>query len=673
MTLPVKLTKASGMGAKFVLGSCRRLIKMKSPDDSFFASSSSPIPSAERRDYSNENNWAEPILFGQHQTPSLTAEMFPKWLRDYLEALAAQTQTPISLGVMLAMSVLATCLQKRYEVRPYGDDYAEPINVWTVTALPPGSRKTAVITALTAPLANWEKEQAELLRDDAAETESRRIIINKRIAKLQDKAAGTDDPVDREIFLAEICKIRKQLPAPIVLPRLWTGDVTPERLQGMLVEHGEKMSLLSDEGGIFEVMSGLYSDGKVNIDVFLQAHAGAAVRVDRGERTAYLQAPALTFGLAVQPAVIGELSSGSKRKIRAVGGLARFLYCVPESNIGKRNVASRLKIATEVRAAYETKISYLLGARRDGEAPKVLTLSPEALNRWVSFSQHIEGRQGSGGDLERIQDWSAKLPGAALRIAGLAQLSFDEDSVEVHAETLNAVLAFCTRLIPHALAAFDVMIDDSTIKDARFAFEWAMKSYERDETGAYYIRQTDLFRTGRFNKSKLERLLRTLDLLRERNILSGQQRIMLRTKQILVWYVHPVLIEDRDLYLRDDQLLLSSEFGELCESSLPLSQQVGREFGELSESSSCYSRNSPLSPTAGIQIESDTGQRPVWTVEYVRKMIAKYPNEQDLRRRIKEYLSQQATDGVTGDGWIAASLQVFENVMAQARKAELSQ
>ena len=79
------------------------------------------------------------------------------------------------------------------------------------------------------------------------------------------------------------------------------------------------------------MMSGLYSDGRVNIDVFLQSHAGSRIRVDRGTREAWLDHPLSTFGLAVQPAVIEELRQGSKRQLRGKGCLARFLYCIPVS------------------------------------------------------------------------------------------------------------------------------------------------------------------------------------------------------------------------------------------------------------------------------------------------------------------------------------------------------
>ncbi len=201
---------------------------------------------------------------------------------------------------------------------------------------------------MTGPLTAWEIEQAEKMQTAIAKAEASRAVNLKRIEKLQADAAKTEDSQERDQIIREITQLKQETPDEVRPPRLWTGDVTPERLQGLMVEQGERMALLSDEGGIFEVMAGLYSDGRANIDVFLQAHAGKSVRVDRGSREAYLNRPALTFGLAVQPQIIIELSQGSKRRFRGTGALARFLYCIPKSNIGQRDVTKRTIIPTTI-------------------------------------------------------------------------------------------------------------------------------------------------------------------------------------------------------------------------------------------------------------------------------------------------------------------------------------
>jgi hypothetical protein len=74
------------------------------------------------------------------------------------------------------------------------------------------------------------------------------------------------------------------MPDEIKAPRVWTEDVTPEKLGTLMAENRQCMAVLSAEGGIFGIMAGRYSKGAPNIDIFLKGHAGEPVRVDRGSR-----------------------------------------------------------------------------------------------------------------------------------------------------------------------------------------------------------------------------------------------------------------------------------------------------------------------------------------------------------------------------------------------------
>lgn len=47
---------------------------------------------------------------------------------------------------------------------------------------------------------------------------------------------------------------------------------------------GERMDIQSGEPGIFRIVSGSYSSGSQNLDVFLRGHSGSAMRIERGGR-----------------------------------------------------------------------------------------------------------------------------------------------------------------------------------------------------------------------------------------------------------------------------------------------------------------------------------------------------------------------------------------------------
>lgn len=351
-----------------------------------------------------------PLLFDETRTPAIPTNLLPSWLGEFAAAVAIYTQTPPDMAVLLALAAVATATAKRFVVAPHETGYSEPLNLWTVTALPPGSRKTAVVSAMTGPLIDWEKAEAERMAPEIRRVAAKRHALEKRKEKLAKDAANADSQERLEEILQKIERADGEIPEELRAPRLWTGDTTPERLQSLLADHGERMAVLTDEGGIFEVMAGLYSGGAANLDIFLQGHAGRAVRVDRQGRTAHLDAPALTFGLAIQPEILAELASGGKRRFRGNGTLARFLFAVPRSNIGKRNVRAVNHIPEEVTKRYQEGLFDLLAIPplfcEGREIPRRLTLSPEALDSWQAFAEMIERRQGENGDLEPIQDWS---------------------------------------------------------------------------------------------------------------------------------------------------------------------------------------------------------------------------------------------------------------------------
>lgn len=491
---------------------------------------------------SDEPTWEEAILFGEIQVPEIPASMLPSWLGDFVESVSRATQTPTGLAVMMGLATVATCLQKRFEVCPFGDLYTEPLNLWTVTALPPASRKTAVASLLTEPLNEWEREQTIKLQSQIDEIETTRDVNLKRIEKLQSQAATSENSQERARLIQEINQLKQDIPEELRAPRLWTGDVTPERLQNLLVEHGERMAVLSDEGGIFEILAGLYSNGKANIDVFLQSHAGKGVRVDRGGRTAHLNKPALSFGLAVQPEIVSELSQGNKRHFRGNGMLARFLYCIPKSNIGQRNAAQRIIIPNDVQSRFRAEIHTLLDFpplkdEAGMERPKILTLSKEALDAWLAFSQYIESNQGEEKEFEPIQDWTGKLPGAALRIAGNCHIvEYGGNNLTISKGIMERALDLCELLICHAQVAFELMGHDIAYDDARKVFSWVLKNREAS------FRQNDCLKAlhGRFRK--VERLLKAFSILKDHNIISGPERLPTK-KPTTIYQVNPAIFK----------------------------------------------------------------------------------------------------------------------------------
>jgi len=248
----------------------------------------------------------------------------------------------------------------------------------------------------------------------------------------------------------------------------------------LLYEQNGRMAVLSPEGDVFEILAGRYSSGVSNIGVYLNGHAGDTVRVDRiGRASEYVQSPALTVGLAVQPSVIQGLTQ--KDGFRGRGLLARFLYSMPLSPLGRRKIEPAA-VPEAIRQTYSRNILRLLAIPAPADedcAPKShrLSLHVEALRRFRAFQAWLEPRLAEFGELGGICDWAGKLHGAVARIAGLLHMAENcEDTapweISVSAATVENAISIAEYLIPHAKAAFAEMGADDMQDHAKRIIRW---------------------------------------------------------------------------------------------------------------------------------------------------------------------------------------------------------
>lgn len=482
-----------------------------------------PIPHEWLAGFAQDAAW-EPVV-------PLDAAVVPEWPRDvlppdiqaYVNALAESTETPIEMAAMAAMAVLATSVQGKYRIR-VKQDYFEPLCLWTCCALPPGSRKSAVLTAAVSPLVEWERLERERLEPAIAEAGSEEKTLLERIKALRSRAAKAPAG-DLDALMQAIKDLEARVPAIPALPRLWTSDVTPEHLAVLMQENDERMAVISDESGILDTAAGRYSSGVPNLDVFLQGHAGTAVRVDRGSRSpVYLRMPCLTVGIAPQPDVIRTLTD--KPGFRGRGLLGRFLYAMPEANLGRRT-GQAAPMRPDVAQRYNSTIHALLNRpfSTDDQGRRVasiLKLSPDAGEIWRSFSLEVEASLGPGGAFSHVTDWAGKLPGAVARLAGvfhLARHAFERaEALDVSAEDMAAAVQLGRVLGQHALVAFDSMGADAGLEDARVVLAWI----RRDGLRTFTRREAQRAHRCRFRR--VDDLLKALEILEERGFVRPEPK-----------------------------------------------------------------------------------------------------------------------------------------------------
>ena len=466
--------------------------------------------------------WALPIPFREHPVPPFPADTLPPWMAEWVTAEAVATQTPADLAGLLVLAAAAAAVagKVRIVVRP---GWVEPANLFVAVAMASGTRKTVVFDDATHPLDEYEHwfnaEQAAAL----ARAEAEHDILRGRLEKAKVQAAKREGD-EASFAQSEALRLaeevaRAKVPRPL---KLLADDCTPERLATLLMEQEGRMAVMSDEGGIFDIMAGRYSAaGTPNLDVYLKGHAGSTLRVERVGRPAeYVRHPALTLGLAVQPEVVQGLAK--RPGFRGRGLVARFLYAIPPSDVGRR-VIEAPTMPDVIREAYEQNLSTLLvlAAGEGKDNPHLLTFSPEARHILNGFCAWIEPQLASFGPLDHMRDWGSKLAGAVARIAGILELALQVPelrrtalsdpwtpiSLTIRPDAVQRAVGLGLYLLPHAMAAYAELGADPVVQQARHVLAWL------DRTRPEVVSRRELFRALQRRFEKVTDMDPALDLL----------------------------------------------------------------------------------------------------------------------------------------------------------------
>jgi replicative DNA helicase len=429
-----------------------------------------------------ERGWVPPIPFGvAGEVPRFPVEVLPGWLGEYVTAVATATQTPPDLAGMLALAVLATVAAGAVEIEPR-PGWHEPLCLFIAVGMDAGARKSAVFTALTRPVAEFERDQAAAALPGITETATLRRIADQAAAHAEaaaGKAPASQQEQGRAEAIARAAEAANLIVPP--LPRWLVDDATPEALAGLLATYG-RIALLSPEGDVFDQMAGRYNQQVgPNLGVYLKGHAGDLLKVDRrGRPPEYVERPCLTIGLTVQPEVLQGLAG--RPGFWGRGLLARFLYSLPASLVGHRQPgAPPIPPAVADRYAVELQaLAASLSAPAGDDGPALLTLDQDAVELLLGFERDLEPRLAAGsGDLAHLAGWAAKLAGATCRLAALLHLAShlrDGWAQPIAADTFAAAIRLADYLIEHAQAVFDLMGADPRIDDARWLLDWIART-----------------------------------------------------------------------------------------------------------------------------------------------------------------------------------------------------
>jgi phage/plasmid primase-like uncharacterized protein len=488
---------------------------------------------------SSDNSWEPPNLFSSIDTPEIPPSILPGIFAEFAEALSTETETPTALAVFGVLGTVSASIAHRYYVSPK-QGWTESINCYLLLALPPGNAKSPVLKRCTKPIMDWEEKRAEELLPEIKKAVSERKTNEELIRDLRRKAVSQKDHDLQKLEIHEVAQMEANLQEPPVYPQIFATDATPESLTQSIYEQGGRFAIISDEGGIMDVISGLYSGGNANINIVLSGIDGGSVRVRRKEQSINLN-PLLTFLLVVQPVIIKTM--GEKRTFAGKGFIERFLYVLPKSQLGYRSHRTD-PMPQHIQNEYAREVTALLDLSMPendtDQERQTLTLERDALKEWQAFQHHIETQLRPCGKLYPVLGWGGKLCGYALRLAGLLHIMEHSSTNNrvISQQTMNNALELSALLIDHALASFELLGMDKQTEKAKHVYEWIKSN------GQPSFKQNDCHKALHGQLTKISELKEILAELTERNIISQPEQIKTGGRPSIIYYVNPVVLED---------------------------------------------------------------------------------------------------------------------------------
>ena len=366
--------------------------------------------------------------------PELPIDAFPPVVEKFIEAEAEARQVSPDLVAGYVLGATSTGCAAKFTIR-YNRRYSEPANTFIVNVALSGERKSAVLGDVCAEVFKYEQHLIRATREaisgyewDAqylkAEAESLTRIAAAPPKKDDQKSQG-DRKVEARATWARYREALRNIPAE---PQILVDDITPEKTSSMLCEQGGRLSIMSAEGGFFDIAAGRYAINKsVNIDVYLKAYSGEPLKVSRENRKAeYVESPSLTLCIAVQPSVLHGLMS--KPGFFGRGLLNRPLWSFPRSRLGyRRTGTAATPMDPEIEAKFRAVLRTILNLPAfknmlDQTVPTVLDIEEPGLDLLRGFEAEVEKMVHPDGPLASISGWGSKIFGNTLRIALLLEI-----------------------------------------------------------------------------------------------------------------------------------------------------------------------------------------------------------------------------------------------------------
>lgn len=403
--------------------------------------------------------WKKPEPFKSNVSlNSFPVDAMPPAVGDFVRNVAEFVQVSVDMPAVCALPVLSLCVQGKAVISHMNTEHTESLNLYTVVVAQPAERKSGVYSMLMAPVEAFENRYNELKKHEINEYKDMKMSLEAQLSKCRNKG----DVVSMKNIRAQLETLKSVCPL-----KLNITDTTAEALADFMTENGEKMGLLSDEGGLFDIIAGRYSGGIPNMDLYLKAYDGSPVAVLRRSGFTNLKNPFLTMGFLVQQDILNGLLANPAFAGR--GFIQRFLFSFPLSKVGERQAIGK-PLDKSAQRTYNDLVTRLLLINVSDDIP-VIYMTEKACQMFENFFERTEKSLKAGGELSEppaLTEWGGKLCGKVLRIAGIYHLCEHSAAEPLDELTMQRAIKTGDYFINHSKQAFEIMGADKVTDDALY-------------------------------------------------------------------------------------------------------------------------------------------------------------------------------------------------------------
>lgn len=253
--------------------------------------------------------------------------------------------------------------------------------------------------------------QADLHAADAIIAKCKKVIGRENTSEAEVQAARAE--------MASAVKDQNKAAEALEFGPVWNaGETTREKLAAMTAgQIGEAISVMSGEArGIVSVLSGRYTKGESDEDIYLSLYSGDSISINRKcSPTVNLHRPCGTVLIMLQPDKARELMG--KSSMTESGFFPRF--CAWDAKAEAEPLPEvPHRISPAARDSWSELIETLASEYRNkGDDPRIVRPVPEAFTVMRAFDNECRRNRRTGGKQADIASYSARWAENAWKLA----------------------------------------------------------------------------------------------------------------------------------------------------------------------------------------------------------------------------------------------------------------